>query len=129
MPEAELRQTWHATSDGRPTKPRDFPGAAALMTLMTGTKRYTDLAVPALVIFALPHIHEPWMSKSTDPAVRKAAAVYFTTLNALTEQQAQAIEAGVPLARVIRLRGLHYIFLSHEAAVLREMRAFLADLT
>lgn len=25
MPEAEFRQTWDATCDGRPAKPRDFP--------------------------------------------------------------------------------------------------------
>jgi hypothetical protein len=46
----------------------------------------------------------------------------------LTEKQAKAFEAGVPTARVIRLRGTHYIFLSEEAAVLHEMRYFLTGL-
>lgn len=128
MPEAEFRQTWDSTSDGRPSKARDFPGLSALMTILTATKKYTDIPVPALVIFSIPHVHETWMTKSSDPAVRKAAEAYFTTVDALTEKQAKAFEEGVPTARVIRLRGMHYIFLSNETEVLREMRAFLADL-
>jgi pimeloyl-ACP methyl ester carboxylesterase len=128
MPEEEFRQTWDSTSDGRPEKSRDFPGSSALMMMMTAAKRYTDIPVPALVIFLIPHVQETWMTKSSDPAVRKEAEAYFTTLDALAEKQAKAFEAGVPMARVIRLRGMHYIFLSNESEVLHEMRTFLADL-
>jgi non-heme chloroperoxidase len=95
---------------------------------MNGIKTYADIPVPALVIFAIPHVQESWMNKSTDLAVREAARAYFTTLDALTEKQAKAFAGGVPTARVIRLRGAHYIFLSDEPDVLREMRAFLAGL-
>ncbi len=128
MPEAEFRQTWEPTPDGRPAKARNFPGSSALMTMMTATRRYADIPVPALVIFAIPHVRETWMTKSSDPAVRKAADAYFTTLDALTEKQAKAFEDGVRKARVIRLRGMHHIFLSNEPDVLREMRAFLVSL-
>jgi non-heme chloroperoxidase len=128
MPEAELRQTWDSTSDGRPAKVRDFPGLSALMTILKGTRRYTGIPVPALVIFSMPHVREAWMTKSSEPAVRKAAEAYFTMVDALTERQAKAFEEGVPTARVIRLRGRPHVFLSNEADVLREMRAFLAGL-
>ena len=127
-PEAEFRQTWESTSEGRPARARDFPGSSAFMTIMTGTKRYTDIPVPALVIFAIPHVRETWMTQSSDPAVRKAADAYFTTVDALAAKQAKAIEKGVPTARVVRLRGSHYVFLSNEREVLREMRAFLVGL-
>jgi hypothetical protein len=60
--------------------------------------------------------------------VRGAARAYFTRIDALAEKQAKAFEDGVQTARVVRLRGAHYIFLSNEADVLREMRAFLAGL-
>jgi hypothetical protein len=60
--------------------------------------------------------------------VREAAKAYFATLDVLAEKQAKAFEAGVPTARVIRLRGAHYRFVSNEPDVLREMRAFLAGL-
>jgi len=126
--EAEFRQTWDLTSDGRPAKARDFPGSPALMTIMMGMKRYTDVPVPALVIFSIPHVQETWINKSTDLAVREAAKAYFTTLDALTEKQAKAFENGVPSARVVRLPAHHYVYLSNEADVLREMRAFLAIL-
>lgn len=96
--------------------------------MMTSTKRYTEIAVPALVIFAIPHVPETWMTLSPDPALRKAAEAYFTTLDAITKKQAKAFEEGVPMRRVVRLQGMHYIFLSNEPDVLREMRAFLADL-
>jgi non-heme chloroperoxidase len=128
MPEAEFRQTWDSTSDGRPVKARDFPGSQMLTTILMGNKRYPDIPVPALVVFAIPHVPENWTSKTTDPAVREAARAYFTTLDVLAEKQAKAFEAGVPTARVIRLGGAHYIFLSDEPGVLREMRAFLTGL-
>jgi non-heme chloroperoxidase len=128
MPEAEFRQTWDSTSDGRVGKARDFPGSQVFMTIMTSMKRFTKIPVPALVIFAIPHVQETWIDKITDPAVREAAKVYFTKIDALTEKQAKAFEDGVPSARVIRLRGAHFIFLSNESDVLREMRAFLTGL-
>jgi non-heme chloroperoxidase len=69
------------------------------------------------------------VNNSTNPAVREAARVYSATLDALTERQAKAFEDGVPTARVIRLRGAHhYVFLSNEEDVLREMLAFLTGL-
>ena len=127
-PEAEFRQIWDSTPDGRPLKLRDFPGSQTFMTIMTGKNRYADIPVPALAIFALPHVPENWINKSTDSAVREAGRAYFATVDALTDNQATAFAAGAPTARVIRLRGAHYIFLSNESDVLREMRAFLTGL-
>ena len=126
--EAEFRQTWDSTSDGRPARARDFPGSQMLTKIMMGVKRYTDIPVPVLAIFAIPHVQETWISKSPDPAVHEAAKAYFTTIDALAEKQAKAFEDGVPTARVVRLRGMHYIYLSNEPDVLREIRTFLAGL-
>ena len=48
---------------------------------------------------------------------------------ALAEAQANAFEKGVPGARVLRFpKAPHYLFLSDEAAVLREINAFIATL-
>ena len=68
------------------------------------------------------------MTNSSDPAVRQAAKAYFTKVDALTEKQAKAFEDGVLSARVVRLRGAHYVFLSNEPEVLNEIRTFLAGL-
>jgi len=125
-PEAELRQQWETASDGRLGKQRDFPGYA---TLMAGMKKFTDIPVPALAVFGIPHGQGSWVDNSTDPKVSEAAKAYSAALTALTERQAKAFENGVPTARVVRLRGAHhYVYLSNEAEVLREMRSFLSGL-
>ena len=128
LPESEFQQTWDSGPDGRVEKPRDFPGSEMFMTIMKGTTKYTRVPVPALAIFAIPHTPETWITKITDPTVRGAADTYWTALDAITQKQAKAFEEGVPTARVVRLRGMHYIFVSNESDVLREMGAFLNDL-
>jgi non-heme chloroperoxidase len=123
-PESEFRQTWDSDSSDRPRKERDVPGAQPFMAIMTGTSRFTEVPVPVLAIFASPHVPENWIAKSTNPAVGEAARAYYAAIDASTERQARALEAGVPTARVVRLRSAHYIFLLNEPDTLREMRAF-----
>jgi len=125
-PEGELRQEWTATPEGGVGKQREFPGGPLLLI---GMKKYTAISVPALVIFASPHGLGRWVENNPDPKVRAAAKAYSAALDVLTERQAEALEKGVPTARVARLPGAHhYVYLSNEADVLREMRAFLAGL-
>jgi pimeloyl-ACP methyl ester carboxylesterase len=129
IPEAELRQQRMSTPAGGVGKQRDFPGRALFMPLLTGTRKYIEIPVPALVIFANPHGLGTWVDGSTDPTVRAAAKSYSSTLAALTERQEKAVENGVPTAQVITLPGAsHHVFLSNEADVIREMRAFLTSL-
>ena len=129
FPEAELRQQRESTSEGAVGKQRGFPGNMMLWTLFMGAKKYTHIPVPALVIFANPHSQGSWVDDNTDPSVRTAARAYSTALAALIERQVKAVENGVPSAHVITLPGAnHYVFLSNEADVMREMRAFLASL-
>src|SRR6185437_3068894 len=129
FPEAELRQQRETTPGGAVGKQREFPGGAMFMPLMMGTKKYTDIPVPALVIFANPHSLGTWVDDNTDPSVRTAAKAYSTALAALTERQEKAVENGMPTAHVVTLLGAnHYVFLSNEADVLRKMRTFLAGL-
>jgi pimeloyl-ACP methyl ester carboxylesterase len=125
-PEGELRQQYTTTSEGRVGKERDFPGSAKMLE---GMKKYTDIPVPALVIFAIPHSQGKWVDDSTDPKVREAAKAYSAAELALTTRQAKVFEDGVPTAHVVRLRGAdHYVYLSNEADVLREMKSFLSTL-
>jgi len=91
---------------------------------MAGTQKYSSIPVPVLAIYAAPHDLGPFVG--ADPAVR---ATYEAHDEATTLAQAKAFEAGVPSAKVVRLsHASHYVFLSNEADVLREMSAFLASL-
>ncbi len=130
FPEAELRQQRESTPDGGVGRQRDSPGNGMLMTMvMMGSKKYTNIPVPALVIFANPHSLGTWVDDNTDSSVRTAAKAYSAALAAFTERQEKAVENGVPMAHVITLPGAsHYVFLSNEVTVLREMRTFLAGL-
>ena len=100
MPEAEFRQTWDTTADGRPGKARDFPGSQALMAIMSDTKKFTDIRVPALVIFAIPNVQESSIKNSTDSGVHETAKAYYTKLNALKEKNKRRRLRVVCLPRV-----------------------------
>jgi non-heme chloroperoxidase len=129
FPEAELRAQRESTPDEAVGKQRDLPGNALFMPLMMGTRKYTAIPVPALVIFANPHNQGIWVDKNTDPSVQTAAKAYSTALEALTEKQEKSVENGVSTAHVITLPGAnHYVFLSNEAEVLKDINAFVASL-
>jgi pimeloyl-ACP methyl ester carboxylesterase len=75
-PEGELRQQYTVTPEGRVGKQRDFPGDALMLQ---GMKRYADISVPVLAIFALPHAQGKWVNDSTDPKVHEAAKAFSAT--------------------------------------------------
>ena len=61
--------------------------------------------------------------------MREAAKARSAEEVVLVEKQAKAFESGVPGAHIVRLSGAHhYVFLSNEVDVLREIRAFVATL-
>ena len=77
-----------------------------------------------LAIFANPHLPGPYPYNT--PAERAAAVASDTKM---VDAQAKAFQAGVPTARVVQIpQANHYVFLSNEADVLREMRAFIEHL-
>lgn len=129
FPEAELRQRRNSTPEGGVGSQRDVPGGAALMAVLSSEKKYSHIPPPALVIFAMPHGLGTWVESSADPNVHEQAEAYSAKLEALTERQVKAFETGIPSATVVQVPGAdHYVYLSNEADVLREMRAFLASL-
>jgi non-heme chloroperoxidase len=90
----------------------------AAVAILAGQQKYTKITGPVLAIFALPHN----MGQQGGPAFEARDQVS-------TGAQAKAFETGIPSAKVIRLpHANHYVFLSNEADVLREMNAFIAAL-
>jgi len=121
-PEAELRQMNESKPDGGVGKHQDKSVVRA--AIEAGEQRYTNIRGPVLAIFANPRDPAPY---AYNTAAERAA--FEALLTSEIEAQAKAFEKGVPSARVVRLEHAnHYVFLSNEADVLREMRAFLASL-
>jgi len=80
------------------------PPPPIVRAIQFGWEKHTEIHVPILAIFAF---HEA----DDTPTV----------------EQANAFEAGLPSARVVRLPNAnHFVFRSNEADVPREMNAFLA---
>ena len=85
--------------------------------IFTNTRKYGAVKVPVLAILARPHncganCDKPFMQKIMAAEVARDA--YF--------------EKHSPTARVVRLRGSHFIWRSNEADVLREMNGFMDSL-
>jgi pimeloyl-ACP methyl ester carboxylesterase len=89
-----------------------------------GQRKYTELKVPILAIFASPHKMGPM------PGVDAAGqAALVKAMDALATNEIKAFEAGVPSAHVVLIPNAdHTVFRSNEADVLREINAFLAAL-
>jgi non-heme chloroperoxidase len=105
LPEAERRQ------------PRGMPTAA--QAILAGGRHFTEISLPTLAIFASPH---DIGAATPDPAFDRFD-------EAMTERQARAFERGVPGARVVRWpHASHYLFLTRQAEVVKEVTAFLAAL-
>jgi pimeloyl-ACP methyl ester carboxylesterase len=90
---------------------------------------YSTIQVPTLAIYAAfgsPDDFPPWIiSALPDPEVRRE----MVELRTKYLEQNVAIYRQAPGSRVVLLEGAdHYVFLTHEQDVLREMRAFLDDL-
>ena len=99
------------------------PLSEAARAIQAGEQKYTNIPVPILAIYAVPHDLGP---AGGDGAAR---AAFEANDEATTGAQAKAFESGVPSARIVRLpHANHYVFLSNEADVLREMNAFLGSL-
>jgi non-heme chloroperoxidase len=98
------------------------PRPPIIAAISYGAEKYTKIPVPVLAIFAVPRNWD-----RVDPAARAARVAADL---AYTSAQANAFEAGVPTARVVRLPNAdHDIFISNEADVLREMNDFLTKVS
>lgn len=123
LPEGECHQLHAIAPDGRVGDLLARPETA--QAVIAGEQKYTDIRVPILAIFALPH--DPGQFYHSDPVALAAwEARDLKTTGALVN----AFEKGNPSARVVRLPAAsHYVFMTNEADVLRAMHNFLAGLS
>jgi len=123
LPEAELRAQRETNGDGSVGGYRNLPGGQVLQKLIDGGPKFTKIPVPALFIFANPHGLGPWVD--ANESARRAARSFSEGMTRLTAKQVKAVEEGLPEARVIVIRNAHhFVFLSNETEVLRDMAEF-----
>lgn len=103
------------------TQPAEPDAPVPIKGILTGEQKYTDIRVPILAIYAVPHAFKGMFEN--DPVARaKAEADDLESVGA----QADALQRGIPTARIVRIpHATHYIMGSNEAEVLREMNAFI----
>jgi len=107
---------------GQLQEPGELP--AIPRAILEGAQKYTDIRVPILAFFAVPH--NQGQSLPNDPGARARLEAWDT---ARMEQVVKDFESGLPSARVVRLpHADHFVIQSNEADVLREMNAFLSSL-
>jgi non-heme chloroperoxidase len=98
--------------------------ASAFAAIVSGEHKFTEIKVPCLAFFAVPHDLSAVFPRDS----ARHAAVVAADLERQT-RLANAFEAGVPSAKVIRLPNAnHYVFRSNEAEVFRAMNDFLDKL-
>jgi pimeloyl-ACP methyl ester carboxylesterase len=123
FPEAEYRMQRIPAPDGSVGQSRVPP--RVFQAILAGMKKFADIQGPVLAFIAAPQDLGPWFNTSVDPEVRRIVA----QTQPAKETIAKAFEEGVPNAHVVRMPNVnHYVFLTKEADVLREMNTFIAAL-
>jgi pimeloyl-ACP methyl ester carboxylesterase len=85
--------------------------------IVSNQRPFMEIKAPVLAIYAMA------------PCEAICASPREQALAASKREQIEAVEAGMPLARVVRIPNAdHYVFRSNEADVLREINAFLGGL-
>jgi pimeloyl-ACP methyl ester carboxylesterase len=112
------------TTNANPPPPSRVSVATAILE---GEHKYSEIKVPCLAIFAVPHDPNSAAIPNSDAAHHAAAVA--ADLERMTTL-ANAFAAGVPSAQVVRLPNAdHYVFRSNEGEVLRAMMDFLDNLS
>lgn len=120
--ERDLRELQAQFASGA-AQPSALHLPAPMAATLGGEQTYTQIRARVLAIYAIPHQMPP---AAADPAALAAVRIADSVT---TSAQAKAFERGIPSAHVVRLPNAnHYVFMSNEADVLREMRAFINSL-
>jgi non-heme chloroperoxidase len=133
FPEAELRQLFVANADGSMGPSLLSPVVRKAIVEDNKIKPdYARIRVPVLAVFRTAPPFDEWAREflPRDEQERAALRQRYAFGRAMVSRWERDLLAGVPTARIVELPGANlYMFLSNEADVLREARAFVASPT
>jgi non-heme chloroperoxidase len=131
FPEAEWRQQFAENPDGSVGRSlMDLKIRQAITVDARVKPNYANIRVPVLAIYQA----HPFDEVATEFDIRNeqeraALSQQYAATRAMYTRWQQDLLAAVPTARIVELPGANlYMFLSNEADVLREIRAFVATL-
>jgi hypothetical protein len=96
-----------------------------------GKHDYSQIRVPVLAFVGYPPLPQDQIRQNhlTDAGDRTIVEAVYGTYVGMTKNRIKRISSAAGGARVVELwNANHFVFLSNEAEVLREMRAFVAEL-
>jgi len=132
FPESELRATWGTLPNGNMGGPPDTPAIReAVKNGMMKKPDYASIRVPTLALAAYPapleeQLQEYELRNDQD---RHAVEDVYAADQKYLKQFIGDFQSAQPEARVIKMIGAsHHIFISNQADVLFEMRAFMSRL-
>jgi pimeloyl-ACP methyl ester carboxylesterase len=127
FPEAELRNMFETSPDGSVGKYKaSTPAVHEAIGAGVLKRDYSKIRVPILAFF--PSKGEP-KYQPKDPQERVAIDAFDAATAAYVNRWKKNLQSAPGGVRIVDLPGAnHYLFISHEADVLRELRAFLASL-
>ncbi len=133
FPEAEWRQQFAANPDGSVGRSLMSLAIRQAITVDARVKpNYAGIRVPVLAIY---QAQRPFEEVAADFVIRNeqeraALRQEYAAMRAMYTRWQHDLLAGVPTARIVELPGANlFMFLSNEADVLREIRAFAVQLT
>jgi pimeloyl-ACP methyl ester carboxylesterase len=133
LPESELRNGFRTNPDGTvgPYKtPRAIHDAIGNGEIR---RDYADIRVPVLALYEFPRSSLSEL-RSDDPQPRndeerRAVLAFAAATRAFMDRWVANLKRGVPDAHIVNVpAGGHYLFITREADVLREVQAFVATL-
>ncbi|HXK39723.1 MAG TPA: alpha/beta hydrolase [Candidatus Paceibacterota bacterium] len=132
MPESEIRATRIFHPDGRFLRQVTPDRILAAVAGTVEHSNYESIRAPMLAIYAVPSTPVQLIPRykgryeAGDEETRRVLDRIFDMWKPAAKAQRDQFRRAVPHARVVELHGAsHYIFISHQEQVLREVKAFL----
>ena len=133
MPEGELRQGFETAADGSVGAARSPGWVSRAIGTGRPARDYSKIKVPVLAIsdavdFDLSHL-KPEQPQPRNDEERALLIAFGKATQAVFDRWTANLKRGVPGAKVVDMPGAtHYLWMTREADVLREIHAFIATL-
>jgi pimeloyl-ACP methyl ester carboxylesterase len=132
FPESELRNIYETNPDGTKGRSNGTPEISKMIGEGQKKRDYSTIRVPVLAFHEYPRSANDILRERYQPkdAEERAAMVAFNDATAVfVDRWTKNLQSGVPGAQIIDLPGAgHYVFLTREAEVLKEVKEFVARL-